>query len=100
MSRAIYNGGLMFKRSLYFLSVLSLFLLLSSYAKAGVDAEVAYIFNTFSFLVCGFLVMWMAAGFLFLESGLVTKEVFQLLLLKILVSLQLFQSYSICLVTI
>ena len=64
----------MFKRSLYFLSILSIFLLLSSYAKAGVDAEVAYIFNTFSFLVCGFLVMWMAAGFLFLESGLVTTR--------------------------
>ena len=74
MSRAIYYGGLMFKRSLYFLSILSTFLLLSSYAKAGVDAEVAYIFNTFSFLVCGFLVMWMAAGFLFLESGLVTTR--------------------------
>jgi len=74
MSRAIYNGGLMFKRSLYFLSILSIFLLLSSYAKASVDAEVAYIFNTFSFLVCGFLVMWMAAGFLFLESGLVTTR--------------------------
>jgi len=74
MSCAIYNGGLMFKRSLYFLSLLSTFLLLSSYAKAGVDAEVAYIFNTFSFLVCGFLVMWMAAGFLFLESGLVTTR--------------------------
>ncbi len=64
----------MFKRSLYFLSILSFFLLLSSYAKAGVDAEVAYILNTFSFLVCGFLVMWMAAGFLFLESGLVTTR--------------------------
>ena len=74
MSCAIYNGGLMFKKSLYFLSLLSTFLLLSSYAKAGVDAEVAYIFNTFSFLVCGFLVMWMAAGFLFLESGLVTTR--------------------------
>ena len=70
----IYNGGLMFKRSFYFLSILSLFLLFSSYARAGVDAEVAYIFNTFSFLVCGFLVMWMAAGFLFLESGLVTTR--------------------------
>ena len=64
----------MFKRFLYFLSILSTFLLLSSYAKAGVDAEVVYIFNTFSFLVCGFLVMWMAAGFLFLESGLVTTR--------------------------
>ena len=70
----IYNGGLMFKRSLYFLSILSFFLLFSSYARAGVDAEVAYILNTFSFLVCGFLVMWMAAGFLFLESGLVTTR--------------------------
>ncbi len=64
----------MFKRSLNFLSILSFFLLFSSYARAGVDAEVAYILNTFSFLVCGFLVMWMAAGFLFLESGLVTTR--------------------------
>ena len=74
MFSEIYNGGLMFKRSLYFLSILSFFLLFSSYARAGVDAEVAYILNTFSFLVCGFLVMWMAAGFLFLESGLVTTR--------------------------
>ncbi len=74
MSCEIYNGGLMFKRSFYFYSILSFFLLFSSYAKAGVDAEVAYILNTFSFLVCGFLVMWMAAGFLFLESGLVTTR--------------------------
>ena len=64
----------MFKKTIYFLSILSFFLLLSSYARAGVDAEVAYILNTFSFLVCGFLVMWMAAGFLFLESGLVTTR--------------------------
>ena len=64
----------MFKKSIYFLSILSIFLLLSSYARADVDAEVAYILNTFSFLVCGFLVMWMAAGFLFLESGLVTTR--------------------------
>jgi|TARA_B110001454_G_scaffold173445_1_gene164704 Amt family ammonium transporter len=48
--------------------------LLSSSAYAGVDAEVEYIFNTFSFLVCGFLVMWMAAGFCMLESGLVTTK--------------------------
>ena len=54
--------------------LVSFILLLSSSAKAEVDAEVAYIFNTFSFLVCGFLVMWMAAGFLFLESGLVTTR--------------------------
>ena len=95
----IYNGGLMFKRSFYFLSILSFFLVFSSYARAGVDAEVAYILNTFSFLVCGFLVMWMAAGFLFLESGLVTTRSVSTIAAKILVSLQLFQLYFIYLVT-
>ena len=55
-------------------AIFSFILLLSSSVRAEVDAEVAYIFNTFSFLVCGFLVMWMAAGFLFLESGLVTTR--------------------------
>merc|ERR1712224_960301 len=33
-------------------------------------AETAFIFNTLSFLVHGFLVMWMAAGFCMLEAGL------------------------------
>ena len=38
--------------------------------------EVAFIFNTFSFLVNGFLVMLMAAGFCMLEAGMVkTKSV-------------------------
>ena len=38
--------------------------------------EVVFIFNTFSFLVNGFLVMLMAAGFCMLESGMVkTKSV-------------------------
>ena len=41
---------------------------------AKVTVEVEYIFNTFSFLICGFLVMWMAAGFCMLESGLVTTR--------------------------
>jgi len=43
-------------------------------AVAEVSAETAYVFNTFSFLVCGFLVMWMAAGFAMLESGLVRTK--------------------------
>ncbi len=64
----------MLKKSLYLIGIASCFLLISSYARAEVDVEVAYILNTFSFLVCGFLVMWMAAGFLFLESGLVTTR--------------------------
>ena len=43
-------------------------------AETTVSAEVQYIFNTFSFLVCGFLVMWMAAGFAMLEAGLVRSK--------------------------
>ena len=34
-------------------------------------AETAYVFNTFSFLFNGALVMWMAAGFCMLEAGMV-----------------------------
>ena len=64
----------MYKKSFSLFAIFSFILLLSSSVRAEVDAEVAYIFNTFSFLVCGFLVMWMAAGFLFLESGLVTTR--------------------------
>ncbi|MEO0499435.1 MAG: ammonium transporter, partial [Pseudomonadota bacterium] len=45
-------------------------------APALVNGEVAYIFNTLLFLIGGFLVMWMAAGFAMLEAGLVrTKNV-------------------------
>ncbi|HEX6144655.1 MAG TPA: ammonium transporter, partial [Geminicoccaceae bacterium] len=43
-------------------------------AVAGVDAETQFVFNTLSFLVNGFLVMWMAAGFAMLEAGLVRKR--------------------------
>jgi len=43
-------------------------------AADGPDAEVQYILNTFLFLVCGFLVMFMAAGFAMLESGLVRSK--------------------------
>ena len=47
---------------------------LSSVAIAAPDAETAYIFNSFSFLVHGFLVMLMAAGFCMLETGLVRAK--------------------------
>ncbi|MAU98995.1 MAG: ammonium transporter [Fulvimarina sp.] len=50
----------------------------SEAAAAAVSAapspEVAYIFNTLLFLVGGFLVMWMAAGFAMLEAGLVRSK--------------------------
>lgn len=38
------------------------------------NEEIGYIFNTFMFLVCGFLVMWMGAGFSMLEAGLVRSK--------------------------
>ena len=37
-------------------------------------SELSYVLNTFSFLVMGILVMWMAAGFGMLESGLVRSK--------------------------
>ena len=38
------------------------------------NSEIGYIFNTFMFLVTGFLVMWMGAGFSMLEAGLVRSK--------------------------
>jgi Amt family ammonium transporter len=49
-------------------------LVLMGPAQAEVSAESQFVFNTFSFLVHGFLVMWMAAGFAMLESGLVRTK--------------------------
>ena len=43
-------------------------------AAPAVSSEVAYILNTFLFLVCGFLVMFMAAGFCMLEAGQVRSK--------------------------
>tara|TARA_B100001939_G_scaffold315415_2_gene300567 strand:+ start:19653 stop:20939 length:1287 start_codon:yes stop_codon:yes gene_type:complete len=43
-------------------------------AQAAVSEEVAYVFNTLLFLIGGFLVMWMAAGFCMLEAGLVRSK--------------------------
>lgn len=43
-------------------------------AAAGVTEEVAFIFNSLLFLIGGFLVMFMAAGFAMLEAGMVRKK--------------------------
>jgi Amt family ammonium transporter len=50
--------------------------LLPSLALAEETAitEIAYILNSFSFLISGVLVMWMAAGFAMLEAGLVRSK--------------------------
>ncbi len=41
---------------------------------SAVTPETGFIFTTFMFLVTGFLVMWMAAGFAMLEGGLVRSK--------------------------
>ena len=46
----------------------------SSHAETTVTPEVGFVLNTLLFLMGGFLVMWMAAGFCMLESGLVTSK--------------------------
>jgi len=46
----------------------------TGYAETTVSAEVGFIFNTLLFLICGFLVMFMAAGFAMLEAGMVTSK--------------------------
>ena len=43
-------------------------------AAAGVGEEVAFILNSLLFLIGGFLVMFMAAGFAMLEAGMVRKK--------------------------
>ena len=43
-------------------------------AETTVSAEIGFIFNTLFFLICGLLVMFMAAGFAMLESGMVTSK--------------------------
>ena len=49
---------------------------------AAVDEEVLFIFNTFSFLVWGALVMWMCAGFTMLEAGSVRTKNASMICLK------------------
>ena len=51
-------------------------------ALAAVSAETAFVFNTFSFLVHGLLVMFMACGFAMLESGLVRAKNTSVICLK------------------
>ena len=59
------------------------FLLMSGRAHAQeVEAEVAFILNTFSFLIWGALVMWMCAGFTMLESGSVRTKNASMICLK------------------
>ncbi|WP_274423375.1 ammonium transporter [Chelativorans sp. YIM 93263] len=49
---------------------------------ASVSGETAFVFNTLLFLMGGFLVMWMAAGFAMLEAGMVRSKNVSMQLLK------------------
>ena len=64
----------MFKFSRLFVLTTILLTIFSSRVLAAPDPETAYILNSFSFLVHGFLVMLMAAGFCMLETGLVRAK--------------------------
>ena len=64
-----------FKRALPVLVSTSMVIsLMSGDVKAEVTSETAFILNTFSFLIHGILVMFMAVGFAMLESGLVRSK--------------------------
>ncbi len=56
--------------------------LLPTVAMAEVESETAYVLNTFLFLVCGVLVMFMAAGFSMLEAGMVRYRSVATIILK------------------
>ena len=51
-------------------------------AQAAVESEAVFVFNTFSFLLWGALVMWMCAGFTMLESGSVRTKNASMICLK------------------
>lgn len=73
------SGGLMTKLIKRISAPLLSLIFLLSMSSAGmaettVSAEVQAIFNSLLFLICGFLVMFMAAGFAMLESGMVTSK--------------------------
>ena len=69
------------KRAALALTLPLLFLGTVQPAQAEIPLETRFVLDTFSFLVHGFLVFWMAAGFSMLEAGLVrTKSVATILL--------------------
>ena len=64
------------------LAVLGCLLCGTAAAQAAVDEETMFVFNTFSFLVWGAMVMWMCAGFTMLESGSVRTKNASMICLK------------------
>ncbi|MFZ9079924.1 MAG: ammonium transporter, partial [Alphaproteobacteria bacterium] len=64
----------MFLKSLISASALGLAAVAATPALAAVDPESAFVFNSFSFLINGLVVMFMACGFAMLEAGLVRTK--------------------------
>ena len=64
------------------LSVAAILLAAPLAAAASVNEETQFVFNTFSFLIWGALVMWMCAGFTMLESGSVRTKNASVICLK------------------
>ena len=64
------------------LAVLGILACGAATAHAAVDEETLFVFNTFSFLIWGVLVMWMCAGFTMLESGSVRTKNASMICLK------------------
>ena len=63
----------MYRKFIYPILAIAGFITVSS-EPAFAAEETAYVFNTFSFLMAGALVMWMAAGFAMLEAGMVRSK--------------------------
>ena len=62
-------------KNLLLVAIFSLLFVSPSFAaESTVNAETQFVFNTLLFLICGFLVMFMAPGFAMLECGLVTSK--------------------------
>ena len=57
-------------------------MLVSVSVNAAVEQEAQFVFNTFSFLIWGALVMWMCAGFTMLEAGSVRTKNASVICLK------------------
>ncbi len=64
------------------LAIIGILTIGTATVHAAVDMEVQFIFNTFSFLVWGALVMWMCAGFTMLEAGSVRTKNASMICLK------------------
>ena len=78
------DSSLSFRRLTLPQRLLAGFILLAaaSSAHAAVEQELQFIFNTFSFLIWGALVMWMCAGFTMLEAGSVRTKNSSVICLK------------------